>query len=358
MMDVITICTHCGAIIETDDFHRLENAILCEDCYENHTFICSHCAERVYEENNSGTSDFPLCSYCYNEYYTVCEDCGRIVNFEDSYQLGDYDYCCECHSRRTNRPIHDYNYKPEPIFYGEGSRYLGVELEIDYGGEYTESAEQILDTANSSADHIYIKHDGSLEEGLEIVTHPMTLDYHMHNMNWADITRTALSLDYLSHKTSTCGLHVHVNRSSLAKEYFDQERVIGNILYLVEKFWDKLLVFSRRTEEQLNRWASRYGYKNSPKDVYKGAKESYSGRYKCVNIQNSETVEFRIFRGTLKTNTIIATLQMVNEICNVAVSLSETELQKLTWNGFIEMIMHNKELSEYLNERSLAEVNV
>ena len=31
--------------------------------------------------------------------------------------------------------IHDYYYKPEPIFYGDGPRYLGVELELDDGGE-------------------------------------------------------------------------------------------------------------------------------------------------------------------------------------------------------------------------------
>ena len=29
----------------------------------------------------------------------------------------------------------------------------------------------------------------------------------------------------------------------------------------------------------------------------------HGGRYTCVNLQNSDTVEFRVFRGTLKTNT-------------------------------------------------------
>ncbi len=271
MMHSNTSCIYCGAVITTDEAHCVENLIFCEDCFDTHTIECYRCGERIFSDNNRGNEDLPLCFHCYREHYTRCNDCDEIIDVDDSYMIDGYDYCYNCHSSRANRPIHDYNYKPVPVFYGEGSRYLGVELEIDYGGECTESAEQILDVANGLADHIYIKHDGSLEEGLEIVTHPMTLDYHVNKMNWAGITGTALKLDYLSHKTSTCGLHVHVNRTSLAKDYYEQERVIGNILYLVEKFWSKLLIFSRRTEDQLNRWASRYGYKNSPADVYKGA---------------------------------------------------------------------------------------
>ena len=44
--------------------------------------------------------------------------------------------------------IHDYYYKPEPIFYGDGPRYLGVELELDDGGENEFCASKLLDIAN------------------------------------------------------------------------------------------------------------------------------------------------------------------------------------------------------------------
>lgn len=42
----------------------------------------------------------------------------------------------------------------------------------------------------------------------------------------------------------------------------------------------------------------------------------------CVNLLNYDTVEFRIFRGTLKLNTIFATLQLVDRLCDVATFLS------------------------------------
>jgi len=37
------------------------------------------------------------------------------------------------------------------------------------------------------AGNAYCKHDGSLNDGFEIVTHPMTLDYHLHRMPWEEL---------------------------------------------------------------------------------------------------------------------------------------------------------------------------
>jgi hypothetical protein len=54
----------------------------------------------------------------------------------------------------------------------------------------------------------------------------------------------------------------------------------------------------------------------------------------------------------LKFNTLIATLQLVNEICNVAVSLSDDQLQKLSWSEFVSDI-DDTELIQYLKERNL-----
>ena len=82
------------------------------------------------------------------------------------------------------------------------------------------------------------------------------------------------------------------------------------------------------------------------------AKDSRAGRYTAVNLTNEDTVEIRIFRGTLKYNTLIATLQMVNAICNVALFLSDEELQELSWHNFLDQI-HDPELIQYLKERNL-----
>jgi hypothetical protein len=82
------------------------------------------------------------------------------------------------------------------------------------------------------------------------------------------------------------------------------------------------------------------------------AKKGNFGRYAAVNLCNYSTIEFRLFRGTLKLNTFIATLQLVNEICNVAVSMSDESLQKLSWSEFVSNIT-DTELIQYLKERNL-----
>ncbi|MBR6670396.1 MAG: zinc-binding protein, partial [Ruminococcus sp.] len=224
-------------------------------------------------------------------------------------------------------------------------------LEIDGAGKDSDNAREILDIGNDDGERIYIKSDGSLDDGMEIVSHPMSLDYHK-NYCWSEIMKKAISLGYRSHQTSTCGLHIHVNRDSFGDSRDEQDEVISRILYFVETHWNEMLKFSRRSEYSMNRWAARYGYENSPKAIMDKAKKGNFGRYAAVNLCNYSTIEFRLFRGTLKLNTFIATLQLVNEICNVAVSLSDEGLQKLSWSEFVSNI-RDAELIQYLKERKL-----
>ena len=102
----------------------------------------------------------------------------------------------------------------------------------------------------------------------------------------------------------------------------------------------------------MSRWAARYGYENNPKAILDKAKKGDKGRYAAVNLRNYYTVEFRMFRGTLKYNTLAAALQMVNRICNAAVFMSDEQMQKLSWSDFVSEITES-ELIQYLKERRL-----
>lgn len=86
------------------------------------------------------------------------------------------------------------------------------------------------------------------------------------------------------------------------------------------------------------------------------AKKQNNGRYACVNLCNYSTIEFRLFRGTLKYNTLIATLQLVNRICNMAVEMTDDDFTALSWPEFVsditepELICYLKERRLYVNE--------
>lgn len=42
-----------------------------------------------------------------------------------------------------------------------------------------------MDITNQSKTLAYCKHDGSLDDGFEIVTHPMSLDCQLHDLSWS-----------------------------------------------------------------------------------------------------------------------------------------------------------------------------
>lgn len=265
-------------------------------------------------------------------------------------------YCERCYHHKVGDALHSYSYKPSPIFHGDGSLYLGVELEVDGAGKSTSNARAILNVMNRHVEYVYIKTDGSLDDGLEVVTHPCTLEEHRIRLPWKEGLDAIRSMHYCSHNAGTCGLHVHVNRDGLGHNNAAQDETIGKILYLFERFWQEVLRFSRRTESQMNHWAARYGYKNSGKEILEHAKyDSGNGRYACVNLTNCDTIEFRAFRGTLKYNTLIATLQFVAHICKVALSLSEEEIQDLGWPQLVLLLTDEStpELIQYLKERRL-----
>jgi hypothetical protein len=346
-------CAHCSALIDTDDYEEVNGEIVCSDCYENHTVTCDRCGSVIWTADSFGDEYTTLCHHCYENHYTRCSCCDALLHEDDAYHLDGYDYCSDCYHDEVDkcRSIHDYSYKPEPIFHGDSSRYFGVELEIDGAGKDSDNADELLAIGNREADCIYIKGDGSLDDGLEIVTHPMSLNYHK-SFCWQDIMAKAISMGYRSHQTSTCGLHVHLNRSCLGDTQDEQEHVISHILYFVEKNWNELLRFSRRSEYSMNRWAARYGYEKNGRDILEKAKKGNLGRYAAVNLMNYSTIEFRLFRGTLKYSTFIAALELVNEICDVALNYTEEEIEKISWSDFVSTI-EVPELISYLKERRL-----
>lgn len=350
------ICCECGCVVTEETARHLRGTTYCEDCYSRHTVVCDSCGERIPREEAESDGRTTLCLRCYENFYVVCRNCGEFVSNDDSVYSEEIDgyYCEACYEEIRSRPIKSYSYKPEPIFYGSGNLFMGVELEIDNGGEYNDNARELLKVANADGQRMYIKHDGSLSEGMELVSHPMSLEYHRNDMKWQDIFNKALEMDYRSHQTNTCGLHIHVNRSAFGCRYEEIEAAIGRVIHFVELHWNELLRFSRRTEASINRWASRYGITPTVKETYDKAKNSNIGRYVAVNLENDDTIEFRMFRGTLRYSTFIATLQLVYEICRFAIMLTDKELESMSWSEFVSKIDPEKtELIEYLKAKRL-----
>ena len=143
-------CAHCGTA--EGELTEFNGRLYCPDCLDDLTLVCTDCGSRFLRTcNRSENDDFPICPECYDRDYTRCVRCGRIIDTDHCwYQLDNDDPdCADCCSTIENSPIHDYYFKPYPIFYGDGPRYFGVELEIDDGGECDSSAEALMNITNS-----------------------------------------------------------------------------------------------------------------------------------------------------------------------------------------------------------------
>ena len=205
--------------------------------------------------------------------------------------------------------------------------YLGVELEVDKGGESDDTADKVKDIMGH--DFIYQERDGSIRDGFENITQPATLEYHESKEDaYRAMFRYLVKKGYRSHNTSTCGLHVHFNRS-----FFNgnEDKYIERLLCIVDKFWDNLTKFSRRTSANIDRWAKKYN--KEPTEILAEMHGHYIDRYYAVNLSNDDTIEFRLFRGTLNPNSFFATLELVNAI--VCYSRSDESIDRMTWDDLL-----------------------
>lgn len=368
-----TRCDECGATIPAADARRPSSGrTLCRSCATRLCYTCCGCGE-LHERSST---DFlvdaygqTVCSSCWDD-WEECSECGEYFPADDLEEGEDADemLCRRCAARRGGRLIHPYSYKPEPIFHraegeGAGALALGIELEMD-GGSPERAARSILALAGS--DYLYFKRDSSLEDGAELVTHPVSPTVLLSPEGkelWRSICRAAESAGMRSHDTRTCGLHVHVSRAYFGQSPTAQALAEYKMLALVDRLFEPLAIFSRRRREQLNRWARRPdapvgndGWIETARLVHRTARHD---RYQAVNIQNEATIELRVFRGTLRPETLFATFALVAGMCAVVRELTPGQLDRLTWYALCDEILERcpdgaGELAAYLADRGLA----
>ena len=365
-------CPDCGEWTENLISINGGESYVCESCADNY-YRCDECGayytdDRVYRDG----CDNVVCYDCYNERgYEVCADCGRLLDRYSNYWSANDDcyYCSDCYEEHQPADgVEDYSYKPEPEFHARTSEheerklFIGVELEVDDGDD----ANDLCCGLRKLEQPIYMKHDGSLnEEGVEIVTHPCTLNYHQYELKWGAIINTCERHEYKSHNTNTCGLHTHVNRDVFGDDGYSRRAGSAKLVLLVNALWDKLVTFSRRTPDKLESWSARPyirewddiacgEYDDQDDDLIEMACATEDrGRYQAINLTNRATVEFRMFRGTLKSSTLMATLQLVSNMTRYAAAHTPTECAHATWADVLGVEQY-KELTAYCADRKIS----
>lgn len=273
----------------------------CEPCDDPHCYDC----------NNGNACDDPHCGECGN-YCDGCSDCDP-----DNY-YGSSRYLCRDVWPVT---IHSYGHKPNPVFwsvggfnatrlqgrYGKRHAFLGCEIEVEVSHDRInrDTAYNDLYRAFTSypdiADRIYCKSDGSLEDGVELVSHPMTLgawsELHQEGeLNfYRDLYRAGMG------SMQSCGMHIHLNKSA-----FRSPSHLARFAHLILGNPIPMQALAGRVE---NCYASFQKFQ-----VCQTIKSGTYGNRGAVNLGNDQTVEVRMFASTLRPRRIMANLELCHSM--------------------------------------------
>ena len=263
-------------------------------------------------------------------------------------------------SNRSKTYIHQFNYVPKYIKHfmpGESedtTLLLGAEIEV--GGNNNISSDndknstvkkciQIMNGSDSDEENlIYSTHDSTVQ--IEFDTMPCSLEFHKNKMNYREMFEYLDKEGYKGHDCETAGLHIHANRSYLGKSRISQELVVSKILYILEKFNDEICVIARR-DNDYSEFAGEKQNEDSIVELYGKYKDK--GKRAALNLQHKDTIEFRMFKSTLKYETFILTLEFVKDIIDYAKSVDIEEIELAKWSDLMNCF--SSELRKYYEFR-------
>ena len=365
--DCVSTCQRCDTIGTTNDsFNYVDGDLWCEGCVENRAYFCEMC-----EEYNSAGSSYITdrgenwCFPCTEDAY-YCDDC-------DEYNADGCDRCSDFTSDDGMRIIHDYSYRPDAIFHSTDKNerlFFGLEIEVEAGNNLREASHYAHQL--ECMDLAYLKHDGSLNNGFEIVTHPMSHDFFKNEAQdlWLTLEelRTNSAYRVKSWDTKTCGLHIHISRTG-----FNGGAHMHRFLNLVYSNPDFYSTLAGRTSDQWAKftdiiqreykrdangeriWNEDTGYEITDKRTFmhKLNPDYNSDRYSAVNTNNRDTLEMRIFRGSVNGDTIKAQIDLAHASVEYTRTLTVQDVREgaLSADNLMWYVFQNETLYPELTAR-------
>ena len=343
-----TYCQNCADELlflceECDEWELIDNAVnvidlrgwrrrervVCASCFANDGFECEECGNAYLGTSRTSREGDVICSDCANSVYCWCDECDEYVR-PDNYD-SEEEMCIFCLAEAQEVSIARYHGADSsfPRFFAEGEKRnadfigIGCEIEIDRNNRDASDERACLNALNEAlGDRAVYEHDGSLNNGFEIVTRPHTIRAFLEDFPLDKVLDICRNNGYSAHDVGTCGFHLHISRRFFGKDSRTRERNIGKVVAFFDAFYNDLVKVSRRDISRASRWASRCGA-TTPNEARDKAKGSHT-RYEAVNTTNAQTIEFRLMRGTLNAETLRATLDILLTICRNA--------KKATWD--------------------------
>ena len=365
--DCVQTCQRCDSIGSINEsFFEVDGDTWCEACTDRRAYFCDSCEER----NSWGTS------YVSDRGEDWCESCIGNTSWCDDCEEYNADGCDRCSEDMHNgeRIIHDYSYRPDAIFHSTNKDerlFFGIEIEVEGWESKSDSALHAYQL--ESMDLAYLKNDGSLNNGFEIVTHPMSHDFFKNEASefWGVLEdlRSKHGMRVKAWDASTCGLHIHISRTGFSGGSH-MHRFL-NLVYSNPDFYSTLAgrssdqwakftdIFHKEYVRDANGdripYENGYGYEIKTMRQFKHKLDTNrnSDRYSAVNTLNRETLEMRIFRSTVNGDTIKSQLDLAHASVEYTRTLTVQDVRNgaLHESQFMSYIADNVELYPELNAR-------
>jgi len=235
----------------------------------------------------------------------VCEDCQRYCDScDETYAVqGGWheDYCPNCYDNDSCGEDEEFYYPRLNRFFGIGPKFFGLEIECEVNSSQARG-EKLRQLRSILGDYAALKEDGSLDYGIEIATQPASMKEHKVRLAklFAKLPR-GLS----AWRRPSCGLHIHVSRSPLS------DLTIAKTVCFVSAN------HNRRFIKLIAGRDSNSYCKIQPKKLGTAAKYN-ADRYEAINLQNINTIEFRLFKGTLRDVSVYKALEFTDALTNYA----------------------------------------
>jgi hypothetical protein len=266
------------------------------------TVICAACGEAAYQDETSrmhvyarhgGSARSSVCDNCARS----CAYCGDNFATEMRWYSSN---CPTCQDDIDDRESdHDDDggfYYPNLKFFGQGPKFFGLEIETEV--ESGNREEKLRDLHNILGNYASLKDDGSLDYGIEIATQPATMEEHKQRLV---PLFSKMPRGLRSWKKSSCGLHIHVSRKPLT------DLAIAKTVCFVSAN------HNRRFIKMIAGRDSCSYCKILPKKMGSAAKYN-DDRYEAINLQNDATIEFRLFKGTLRQASVFKALEFTDAL--------------------------------------------
>ena len=281
---------------------------MCQSCYDDNVHICADDSRHgEVNEDYCNSNDEYICESC-SENYSRCESCDDIYHNDDMYYDDDGNYCTSCHDeRKPDNGINDYHTAKNKGYRErgkKGSMFIGFELEVESKdndkGEMVQALQRI-----DKEELLTYENDGSLNDGFEIISQPISKAYYIDYRGKLNRMLDSLKDNgFRSYDTDTCGMHVHLTKSKFTTYqlyrfldfFYKNPKFIGLISQRSNAVLEDKSSYCRLYDNDENFDSSD----SSLKAIAADKKWNFDApRYMAINLENSKTVEVRIFKGTL-----------------------------------------------------------